>query len=81
MRLTMTKNHVSPLSAKIGKRIFELRSSKGWTQRTVAEKCNLSVGFICDVENGKRRLSAENLYRISRVFSVSMDAFFRGAER
>ena len=81
MRATTAKNNASPLAARIGKRIFELRSAKGWTQRTAAEKCGLSAGFFCDIENGKRGLSAENLYRISKVFRVSMDAFFRGAER
>lgn len=67
---------VSPLSGRIGRKIFELRRQQGWTQRTVAQKCKLSFGYVCDVENGKRRLSAEKLYRIAKVFRVSMDWFF-----
>ena len=60
----------------VGEGIFEQRQKMGWTQKDVANHSGLSLGFICDVENGKRRLSAENLHTIARMFGVSMDWFF-----
>lgn len=37
----------------LGKRIFELRTSKGFTQEELVEKCNISVRTIQRIESGE----------------------------
>ena len=75
--LTKHPKPISTLAARCGKMLFTMRRDRGWSQRKVANKARLSLAFLCDVENGKRRIGAEKLYRIARVFGVSMDEFFK----
>lgn len=60
-----------------GKRIREQRRRKNLTQRELCKLADVSVGFLSDVENGKRSLSAENLFAVSRVLGRTMDWFCR----
>ena len=66
---------VSVIAGRIGQRIFDRRAELGMTQQAVRSKAGLSAAFFCDVENGKSRISAENLDRIAMVLGVSLDYF------
>jgi len=76
MRKIVKHTPVSPAAERIGSCIFHFRMDRQWTQREVAKRAGMSVAYLCDVENGKRRIGAERLYRIAKVFKVSMDVFF-----
>jgi transcriptional regulator with XRE-family HTH domain len=65
--------------ATTGDRIREVRESLGMTQEELADQTALSKGFISDVENNKRGISAENLLRIANVLHASMDYLASGA--
>lgn len=62
--------------SQIGKRIKERRKSKGLTQEKLAEKCEISPGFLAYIESGKRAPSLETIYNISCVLECSLDYFF-----
>jgi transcriptional regulator with XRE-family HTH domain len=62
----------------VGNRIKARRSELGWTQDGLASKAGLSKGFLSDLENGKRGVSAENLLDIARVLGVSLDYLMKG---
>jgi transcriptional regulator with XRE-family HTH domain len=64
--------------ATTGDRIKEVRESMRLTQDDLAERANLSKGFISDIENNKRGISAENLLRISNVLGASLDYLAKG---
>jgi transcriptional regulator with XRE-family HTH domain len=64
----------------LGERIKQRRTELGWTQDVLAQKAGLSKGFLSDVENGKRNVSAENLLDIARVLSLSLDYLMTGEE-
>lgn len=64
--------------ATTGDRIKEVRESMRMTQDDLAEKTKLSKGFISDVENSKRGISAENLLRIADALGASMDYLSKG---
>ena len=65
---------------KLGERIKERRTALGWTQDVLAQKAGLSKGFLSDVENAKRSVSAEHLLDLARVLGLSLDYLMTGEE-
>lgn len=60
------------LKKKIGKRIVELRTKKGWSQSDLARACNKDRQAIEKLENGKVNPTAYSLLEISKVLDVSL---------
>jgi transcriptional regulator with XRE-family HTH domain len=65
--------------ASIGDRIREIREARKMTQDQLADKSDISKGFLSDVENNKRNVSSENLLRIANVLGASLDYLLRGS--
>ena len=63
-----------------GDRIRESREAQGWTQEQLADKAQISKGFLSDVENNKRSVSAENALKIADALGMSLDYLMRGEE-
>lgn len=61
-----------------GKRVHERRKAMGMTQAQLRRKTALSCGFISDVENEKRQVSAASLYLIAKALGVGMEELFTG---
>ena len=64
----------------LGERIKKRRQELGWTQELLAEKARISKGFVSDLENNKRNISAETLLDVARVLGLSLDYLMRGSE-
>ncbi|MBI4639621.1 MAG: helix-turn-helix domain-containing protein [Candidatus Tectomicrobia bacterium] len=62
----------------IGDRIREVRESLGWTQERLAMEAKISKGFLSDVENNKRSISAENVLKIANALGASLEYLMRG---
>lgn len=62
----------------VGERIRERRMELDWTQDQLCHKAGISKGFLSDLENGKRSVSADNLLDIARALSVSLDFLMTG---
>ena len=60
---------------KIGKKIKELRLSRGLKQQQLAELVNLSRATISNVESGTRGLSIESLQKFCEVFKIDISYF------
>lgn len=60
------------LKKKIGKRIVELRTKKGWSQSDLARTCNKDRQAIEKLENGKVNPTAFSLLEISKALDVSL---------
>jgi transcriptional regulator with XRE-family HTH domain len=58
---------------EIGKRIEELRKSKGWTQEMLAEKLNISRNTLSKLEGGFRDFKSTEILAIAKVLEVSTD--------
>jgi len=69
------------LAAYIGERVHSLRQEKQSSMRDVANGSGLSVAFICQIENGQSMPSAYTLWRLAKVFGVTVDFFFLGFKR
>ena len=61
---------------KIGKNIQAIRKSNGYTQERLAEKIEVSVRYVSDIEQDRANPSYEVLIRICNLFKVSMDQIF-----
>lgn len=60
----------------IGDRLKVLRKSKKLTLRQVAERTNLSISFISQVENGKSSITIDSLVKIAEALDVDPSFFF-----
>ena len=67
---------MSDLREKFGRRLRELRSSRGLTQEQLSEKAKLSVDFLSLIERGRNAPSFENLEAIARALDVSVADLF-----
>ena len=64
------------LKQKFGKRIRELRKSKGYTQEQVAEMIGMEPPNISKMENGLHFPQPENIEKLSGVFNVEIRELF-----
>ena len=58
----------------VGRRIAQARTDKGYSQAMLAEKANISVSHLSNIERGRKSLSAEVLLRIAEALQVSADS-------
>lgn len=70
----MTKDE---LKSKIGKRIIELRTQKGWSQSDLARACNKDRQAIEKLENGKVNPTAYSLYEVATVLNLSLSQLLK----
>ena len=55
------------------KRIKELRIESGITQKTLAEKLNVTNSTVCDWEKGRSEPDLQTLTQIAAFFEVRVD--------
>ncbi len=58
------------------KKITELREKMGMSQKSLGERVNTEEQVICQWENGEIVPTAEEFYKMAKLFGVSMDIFF-----
>ncbi len=61
---------------KIGKNLKQIRKSNGYTQEKLAEKIEVSVRYVSDIEQDRAKPSYEVLIKICNVFQVTLDQIF-----
>ena len=66
------------INNSIGDRIKELRLSKKWSQKKLAEKINTDNRQVCTYENNKTFPSAETLTNLAKAFDVTVDYILMG---
>jgi transcriptional regulator with XRE-family HTH domain len=60
------------LKKKIGQRIVELRSQKGWSQSDLARACNKDRQAIEKLENGKVNPTLYSLLEVAYALETSL---------
>ena len=65
---------------EIGSKIRELRNQKGLTQEELADRCELSKGFISQLENDLTSPSIATLVDILQCLGTSLKDFFNDTE-
>ena len=61
-----------------GKRVAEVRKSRGVTQQQLAEQISMSVVAIAYIETGKRWARLGTLSKIAKALKVDVADFFKG---
>ncbi len=61
---------------KLGQRVVELRTKKGWSQRDLAFACDKEPQSIERIENGKSNPTAFYLKELADALEVSVADFF-----
>ena len=62
---------------RIGSRIREIRLQKRMSQAKLAEKANISLSHVSDIETGKSTLMLPTFIRITEALQVSADVLLR----
>ncbi|MBL1146532.1 MAG: helix-turn-helix transcriptional regulator [Pseudomonadota bacterium] len=78
----MQKTTRSPdeIDTHIGKNIRKFRQLAELTQRHLAAELDMTYQQVQKYEAGRSRIAAVNLYKLSRMFGVTVDCFFNGYE-
>jgi transcriptional regulator with XRE-family HTH domain len=69
-----------PLLGAFGRRVRELRDTKGWTQEVLAERASLDRSYIAGIEAGLRNPSLKALAKTAKGFGLSLSEFFETVE-
>ena len=64
----------------IGLRIQNCRKQKGFTQESLAEKMNVSIQMISNLERGNKAIRIDNLVKLSEILNISTDFILTGKE-
>lgn len=71
----MSMDSASVITVQIGARLREAREYLGFTQEEVAEKIALGRTAITGIENGRRKVTAEELARFAALYNRPLDYF------
>lgn len=74
----MTNAPEQKLMKAFGRRVAEVRKSKGVTQQELAENIGMSVVAIAYIETGKRWARLSTLNKIANSLKVSVADLFKG---
>lgn len=64
---------------EIGSRIREMREYSNYTREHLAEKANISVQFLADIETGRKSMTVKTLKNISLALNISSDYILFGS--
>jgi len=71
-----TKGTANEFDIFIGNRVREIRREKNFIQQEIADHLGISFQQVQKYENGKNRISAGNLYKLSKAIEVPLSEFF-----
>lgn len=74
----MTNEKEQKLMKTFGKRVAEVRKSRGVTQQELAEDIGMSVVAIAYIETGKRWARLGTLNKIAKSLKVEISDLFMG---
>ena len=69
---------IGKVRKELGANIRAYRKRAGLSQERLAEKAELHPVYISEVECGKKAVSVEGVWKLSRALRVSISALFRG---
>ena len=68
---------MSEIIKVLGNNIRTLRKNQNLTQEQLAEKANISVPYMTQIELGKRQASLDIIENIAKALDVPIDGLFR----
>jgi transcriptional regulator with XRE-family HTH domain len=65
------------VKVKYGKKVREIRKREGVSQESLADLAGLDRTYISDIENGKRNVSIETIFKIADALETPVVEFFK----
>ena len=65
---------------EIGKRIQTRRKQQGLTQEQLADKMDVSIQMVSNLERGNKAIRIDNLIKLSQTLNISTDYILTGKE-
>ena len=66
------------ISVRLGRRLRELRTAKGWSQPYLAELSGLGRIYISQLENGRKQASIGTIEVLDISFKMTVSEFLKG---
>lgn len=66
------------IKESFGRKVQELRKASGLSQEKFALLIDMDRTYFASVESGKRNISLENIFKISKGLNVTLEELFRG---
>lgn len=63
---------------RFGKRVRELRRTRGLSQEALAEKCGIDRTYLSGIERGRRNVALRNIVAIAQSLGVSISELMEG---
>jgi transcriptional regulator with XRE-family HTH domain len=73
----MTENQLRDI---VKTNIKRYRNYRKWTQAEFAEKLDISINFLSDIENGKRWISPASMVKFASVLNIEPFELFKPAD-
>ncbi len=70
-RRTLTKEDIL-----LAQRIKQLRQERGFTQEELSDLLGVNTSYITQVEAGQQGVSLPMVYRLAKIFHLSLHEFF-----
>lgn len=64
----------------VGRRVAEIRRSRGLTQEQLAERADVSAGYLARIESGTKRATVDTLNAIAVALGEPLGALFPSDE-
>ena len=64
----------------LGQRIRELRTERGYSQESFADKCGVHRTFMGTVERGESNLSFQNILKVATALGITLSKLFMDIE-
>ena len=69
---------MTQLLLKVGKRVRNLRTDRGWSQEELADRSGVNRSYMSRVELGKSDVSLSVLHKIARTLGLSLAELLTG---
>jgi len=63
---------------KFGKQVRNLRRDRGWSQEDLADNSGVHRTYIGAIERGEQNVSIDNIIKLAKALSVSLEQLFKG---
>lgn len=71
---------MNDVHTRLGARVREARTRRGWTQEALGERAGLSYKFIGEIERGTGNPTVESVNQIADALSVDVGELFQREE-
>ncbi|WP_207791971.1 helix-turn-helix domain-containing protein [Siccirubricoccus phaeus] len=73
------RSAINPIDATVGERVRQLRRHRELSLQQVAQRAELSVGFLSQIERGLSSPSLRDLIRVAAALEADLGMLFEGA--